>query len=315
MLRPGTRQRGSAQHPAGSRHRRGSTVKALAVAVTATALAAMLLVPAAPATARLASRLAGAVHTLARQARQTPAGERYPVPPGTSAAVGALFSTAGTVGPSVAASGATTVTIGGQHRIVKLGGHFCTASVVDSPGGDLALTAAHCLAGLDASHVVFVPEYRDGAAPFGVWQVTQEIVGQAWSQSASQGDDVAFLQVHQTGTARTVQSFTGGERLGFGEPTGQLVRVTGYPDNGQAPVSCLNRATAYESTDLRFECDGFPNGTSGSALLADISPVTGLGTVLGVIGGYQQGGYTASVSYADRLGPAVEALYKQAIGR
>ncbi len=31
-----------------------------------------------------------------------------------------------------------------------------------------------------------------------------------------------------------------------------------------------------------------------------MSPVTGLGTILGIIGGYHQGGYTASVSYADR---------------
>ena len=81
------------------------------------------------------------------------------------------------------------------------------------------------------------------------------------------------------------------------------------------PVSCLNQATPFGTDQLEFDCDGFAAGTSGSALLDDVSPVTGLGTVLGIIGGYQQGGITASVSYADRVGAVVAALYKRATGR
>ena len=187
--------------------------------------------------------------------------------------------------------------------------------MVDSPAGNLVLTAAHCLAGLSPSQIVFVPEYRDGAAPYGVWPVTRVVVDEAWSASASPDDDMAFLLVHQPGTKASVQSFTGGERLGFGQPPRQLVRVTGYPDNAGAPVSCLNQATPFGAVQLEFDCDGFATGTSGSALLADVSPVTGLGTVLGIIGGYQQGGDTASVSYADRVGAVVAALYKRATGR
>src|SRR5579859_3244814 len=51
-------------------------------------------------------------------------------------------------------------------------GHFCTASVVHSPSGDLAVTAAHCVTG-GTSPVVFVPGYHDGIAPYGTWQVTR----------------------------------------------------------------------------------------------------------------------------------------------
>ncbi len=48
-------------------------------------------------------------------------------------------------------------------------------------------------------------------------------------------------------------------------------------------------------------------------MLTDVDPGTGLGTLIGVIGGYQQGGATDSVSYAVRFGPSVAALYQQAI--
>jgi V8-like Glu-specific endopeptidase len=278
----------------------------------AVVLLTVLLGPAAPSAEHLVTRLAAVVHTLGFKAREASAGQRYPAPAGTTAAVGALFTT----GISTSAtSGTTVVAVGRGHVRRRLGSHFCTASVVASPAGNLVLTAAHCLAGLPPSQVVFVPEYRDGAAPYGVWPVTRAVVDGAWSASASPENDLAFLLVHQPGAKGSVQSFTGGERLGFGQPPRQLVRVTGYPDNAGAPVSCLNNATPFGAVQLEFDCDGFAAGTSGSALLADVSPVTGLGTVLGIIGGYQQGGYTASVSYADRVGTVMAALYKRATGR
>ncbi|RAG80356.1 serine protease, partial [Streptacidiphilus pinicola] len=45
--------------------------------------------------------------------------------------------------------------------------HFCTASVVHSPGGDVVATAAHCLSdpangSPNPSTVVFAPGYHDG---------------------------------------------------------------------------------------------------------------------------------------------------------
>ena len=62
-----------------------------------------------------------------------------------------------------------------------------------------------------------------------------------------------------------------------------------------------------------FRCGGYPDGTSGSPLLADVNSATGLGTVVGVIGGYEQGGYTDTVSYSAQFGPEIAALYRDAI--
>src|ERR1700746_1499199 len=62
----------------------------------------------------------------------------------------------------------------------KLGQHFCTASVIDSPNGDLAITAAHCVTGTSGT-IDLVPGYDNGSTPYGVWPVTKIYVDQAWS--------------------------------------------------------------------------------------------------------------------------------------
>jgi V8-like Glu-specific endopeptidase len=256
----------------------------LAAAAGAGVLVMIVAPPAAAGAARLAIRLAAAVHTLDRETHPGASG----LPRDGTAPVGALFTT----------------TSAGQ----ALGTHFCTASVVDSPAGDLVMTAAHCVSGQVPGQFVFVPGYRNGRAPFGVWTVTRVIVDKDWSSSASPDDDVAFLIVSKPGTT-SVQARTGGERLSSGQPPGQLVQVIGYPDGASAPISCVNRAELFSTTQFDFDCEGYTDGTSGSALLADVSPASGLGTVIGVIGGYEQGGDVASVSYAARLGENVRALY------
>jgi hypothetical protein len=46
----------------------------------------------------------------------------------------------------------------------------------------------------------------------------------------------------------------------------------------------------------------------------DPDPKTRLGTVVGVIGGYQQGGLSSSVSYAAAFRATTLTLYQQAAG-
>jgi V8-like Glu-specific endopeptidase len=190
--------------------------------------------------------------------------------------------------------------------------HFCSASVVDSPADNLVITAAHCVSGRAPGQFVFVPGYVDGRAPYGTWTVTRVIADERWESSADPDDDVAFLQVARPGSATGVQQVTGGERLGISQPSGQLVTVIGYPDDLNVPVTCQNYADAVTPTQLVFRCGGFPDGTSGSPMLADVNPSTGRGTVVGVIGGYRQGGRTSSVSYSARFSANVTALYQAA---
>jgi hypothetical protein len=67
------------------------------------------------------------------------------------------------------------------------------------------------------------------------------------------------------------------------------------------------------TNQLEFDCDGYTDGTSGGPFLSDVDPATGQGLVIGVIGGYQQGGDVPQVSYSAVLGANAAALYEQAV--
>ena len=207
-----------------------------------------------------------------------------------------------------------------------LGYHFCTASVVHSPRGNLLITAAHCVTGRSGT-IAFVPGYHDGQTPYGSWYVSRVFVDQAWSASGSIADDVAFLQVKANTAGTEIEDVTGANQLGLSEPAGQLTQVIGYPDGSSEPVVCENQTKAFGTgstgagstgaastgvTQLEFDCGGYPDGTSGSPFLVRVNQATGEGTVTGVIGGYQQGGDSPSVSYSIAFGSNVGTLYQTA---
>ncbi len=194
----------------------------------------------------------------------------------------------------------------------RLGSHFCTASVIDSPHGDLVVTAAHCVSGTSAG-VAFVPGYDAGAAPYGVWTVTKVYVDASWGASSDPDDDVAFLRVSQAGSIVPIEDVTGAERLGTGTAARQLVEVIGYPDSSDEAIACRNWTRQPMPDQLEFDCGGYTDGTSGGPFLAGVNPLTGRGTVIGVIGGYEQGGLTPQVSYSAMFGANVAALYQVAV--
>jgi V8-like Glu-specific endopeptidase len=195
------------------------------------------------------------------------------------------------------------------------GEHFCTASVVTSPGKDLLVTAAHCLnagdGSGDRSDIVFIPDYRDGAAPYGIWTPQRLLVAPQWANSADPDYDVGFVVLEPHG-GQDIQQVLGANQLGFDTGYTQLVRVTGYPSSSGTPITCINWSSQHSATQMEFDCAGYSDGTSGSPWVTDYDPQQHTGTIVGVIGGYQQGGDTPSVSYSAYLGPGIEQLYQQA---
>jgi len=253
--------------------------------VTALAVGAVVtLTPANGAASDIATGFVQAVRHLAAPSR---AGQAFAGTP----AVGALFTTSAG----------------------RLGQHFCTASVVDSPAGDLVITAAHCVTGASGT-IEFVPGYDRGNQPYGVWTVTKVYVDQAWTSASSDDDDFAFLRVSQPGSSVPVENVTGAERLATGTPASrQMVQVIGYPNATNQPITCQNRLRQPMAGQLEFDCDGYTGGTSGGPFLSDVDQATGQGLVIGVIGGYQQGGDTPQVSYSAVLGANAAGLYEQAV--
>jgi len=196
------------------------------------------------------------------------------------------------------------------------GDHFCTASVVASPGRDLLLTAAHCIhGGTGGSYrqdIVFIPGYRDGQAPFGIWTPAQLVVAPQWVSSSDPDLDVGFV-VLKRHDGNNIEGVLGANQLGIDPGYRNLVRVTGYPASADAPIACANWTSKQSATQLRFECGGFTGGTSGSPWVTHFNPQTRTGTIVGVLGGYQEGGSTADTSYSCYLGDAVQRLYRQAV--
>jgi V8-like Glu-specific endopeptidase len=193
-----------------------------------------------------------------------------------------------------------------------LGSHFCTASVVDSPRKDLAITAAHCVTHRGGV-IKFVPGYQAGKAAYGIWTVSKVIVDQAWSSSASIDDDVAFLIISPRRGGANIEDLTGAERLRIGPTASLPVQVIGYPDGEDQPVTCRGRTTLPLPHQLQFDCGKYTDGTSGGPFLLNVQPGTGDGIVIGVIGGYQQGGDLPQISYAAAFGTNVAKLYQTAI--
>ncbi|WP_042390086.1 trypsin-like serine peptidase [Streptacidiphilus melanogenes] len=196
------------------------------------------------------------------------------------------------------------------------GDHFCTGSVVQSAGQSMVVTAAHCVHGGKGgsynTDIVFVPGYRDGTEPQGEWPIRSIVVDQRWIDSTDPDLDVAFL-VLGTVDGRTIASVLGGNKLGVNVGFGRTVALTGYPANAGEPIACFNTTTQQSAYQMKISCPSFPGGTSGSPWLTGFDRATRTGTVIGVIGGYQQGGDTPDISYSPYFDDDVLALYNRAV--
>ena len=193
--------------------------------------------------------------------------------------------------------------------------HFCTASVVDSAPSDLVLTAAHCVSGSRgyATDIAYVPKWHQGVSPYGMWAVRSITVAAGWQRSQDADLDFAFLAVSPPpGTGRPIQAVTGGLRLGVGTGPAHPVTVIGYNDTDNQPIECATDSFEFKPTQLEFYCNSFRDGTSGGPWILHLNPVTGGGTVIGDIGGYEQGGDYPWASYSPYYASPVLRLFRQA---
>jgi V8-like Glu-specific endopeptidase len=217
-----------------------------------------------------------------------------------------------------ARSNEVTARVGAIFSTSQKGDHFCTGSVVQSKGNSIVVTAAHCVHGGKGggynTDIVFVPGYRNGSEPQGEWPVKSIVVDQRWIDSSDPDLDVAFL-VLGTVKNQTIASVLGGNRLGINLGFGRTVSLTGYPSNAGEPIACFNSTSQQSAYQMKIACKSFPGGTSGSPWLTAFDRATRTGTVIGVIGGYQQGGNTPDVSYSPYFDNDVLALYDRAVAQ
>ena len=190
--------------------------------------------------------------------------------------------------------------------------HFCTASVVASPHGNVLITAGHCIDG-SAKGWSFAPGFRRGVSPYGRWRVTGAYLDPQWIAHQNPRRDYAFLTVapqRVKGKRTEIQTVTGANELGTGPSRGETVTVPAYP-RGKAnePITCTAKVY-FDGVFPAFNCNPYVDGTSGSPWLA----TTPNGRfVVGVIAGLHQGGCFPYTSYSPPLGSHARAVYRRAV--
>ncbi|MCB5166894.1 trypsin-like peptidase domain-containing protein [Streptomyces bambusae] len=214
------------------------------------------------------------------------------------------------------------------------GQHWCTASVVDSPRGNVVATAAHCVSpagedgepgelahdGLAIGKLSFVPGFSGeggGNRPLGTWKVRSVHVDDRWRLHGDDTADFAFLTVEPDADGRSVQDAVGhgaAPAPDWDSAVERDVTVVGYPEEDHnpenRPVSCTTQTTEDEDEEgmLYINCAGFWTGTSGSPWVADRGAQGDPGRLIAVL----SGGDTDEDSTAARFDGRAKALYEQA---
>uniref|UniRef100_A0AAU2JTT8 Serine protease n=1 Tax=Streptomyces sp. NBC_00049 TaxID=2903617 RepID=A0AAU2JTT8_9ACTN len=185
--------------------------------------------------------------------------------------------------------------------------HFCTATVVQSPGRNLIVTAGHCLLAGEhsAEGAVFAPAYANGSAPYGTWKIEEVFEDDRWAEGTDDDYDLAFARLAPDDKGRTIEDVTGAAALDTSGRAGEEVTVTGYPADRGVPRTCTAVAVRQSATEQRFDCADFPGGTSGSAWIARDGKIIGILT----------GGDTDDVSTSTVLGDYAASLYAKATAK
>ncbi|HEX7827175.1 MAG TPA: serine protease [Mycobacterium sp.] len=182
--------------------------------------------------------------------------------------------------------------------------HTCSGAVLDSPSGDLILTAAHCLsAGTDA---YFVPKFAREAADSDFFHVDAVYLDPRWVSDQDPMADFAIVRVSRNGGGSVETSAGGGFTVGPAPKAGTDVTVTGYPmGTGGDPIGCTTRTSSEDRGFPALPCAGLVDGTSGAPWVAG-------SVIAGLIGGLEGGGCEENVSYSPPFDDAVGRLLSRA---
>ncbi|WP_422748037.1 trypsin-like serine peptidase [Mycobacterium sp. WMMD1722] len=175
--------------------------------------------------------------------------------------------------------------------------HTCSASVLDTPGADLILTAAHCLAG--HPDATFVPGLTEGAADDGI-RVQAVYLDPRWLSDQDPRADFAILRLDAA-----VPAAGRGVTVGAAPRAGTAVTVEGYAGGeGVTPIGC-RAPTELVVGFPELPCAGLVAGMSGAPWIVG-------STVVGLIGGLDGGGCDDDLSYSPPFDAAITDLLARA---
>jgi V8-like Glu-specific endopeptidase len=166
----------------------------------------------------------------------------------------------------------------------------CSGSVLNTPTGNVVLTAGHCVidpdTGTPATNLIFVPGFRDFNEPYGEWTAPAFATTSQWQSTAggpnpNEAGDMAMLTLdNRPSDSATLQSVVGAVGIAFNQPRLQTYVEYGYP--AEVPY---NGDRLYELTspwgrdDTQFSpnpmgiSSDFTGGSSGGPWLVGNAPV------------------------------------------
>lgn len=199
-------------------------------------------------------------------------------------------------------------------------GYYCSASVVNSAGGDIIWTAGHCVYGTAISgmppgetwhsNYVFYPDYYDGSAPFGGWGVTQLWTKTNYINSQDLPDDMGVAIAATNSSGQHLVSVVGGEGIEWNFGQSQFIYDFGYPqavDEGLILLEC--DGTEFPSSDVSgtsgLACP-FTSGASGGPWLASFN---GVGGYLDGNNSFTDSGFPGDI-FSPYFGSNAESLFQ-----
>jgi hypothetical protein len=192
--------------------------------------------------------------------------------------------------------------------------YVCSGSAVVSANESVVWTAGHCVnegPGAFYKNFLFVPAYRDGAAPYGKFAGSTLYTTSGWQASGEWGVDVGAVVVGLNDSGQTLSDAVNEAPLVFNAPRNQAYRLYGYPAakkfSGQRMRVCqtswlLDDTSATPDT-MGASCD-MTGGSSGGAW------VTSAGAIASVVSyGYSS---LRNVLFGPHLETEAQSLYAAA---
>ena len=205
------------------------------------------------------------------------------------------------------------------------GDYVCSGTVVASHSHSLVWTAGHCVEDAEsgggfATNWMFVPGYRAGAKPYGVWPAARLQTTDGWRTAANSRVDFGAVTVARDSDGRGVQDVVGARGIAFGGPRPNTVTALGYPAeptlfeplfDGERLYSCDSAITASDAPPgngpptMQIDCD-MSGGSSGGGWVDSHGDVVGLTSY----------GYAADFDhlYGPYFGATGRDLYDEASG-
>jgi V8-like Glu-specific endopeptidase len=152
-----------------------------------------------------------------------------------------------------------------------VGNFVCSGTVVNGVNDSTVVTAGHCLNdnGVWSTNFAFVPGYRDGQAPFGVWAASNLYATQPWVLAENLRYDFGSAVVARNSAGEELEDVVGARGIAFSQPVQQSYRSHGHPAgspfNGSKLWAC--------ESDFGFHDYPLPN--QGPATLAIGCNMTG----------------------------------------